>query len=212
MIGGLIFSGFDVLSVANNHIFDWGADAFLDTISLLRSAGITPVGGGADTNEARRPAIVNRGGMRACFLAYSEFAGSSDGAEPKVAGLNHKEMLDDISKMKDECSLVVVSIHWGEEYETSASESQRSRALAMVDAGAKLVVGHHPHVIQEVEMYKGSLIAYSLGNFVFDQNFSEETGKSLMLEVTIKGSDISEFRRTTVKFNNEFQPYFEGEV
>jgi len=116
-------------------------------------------------------------------------------------------MREDISNLGADSSVVVVSIHWGEEYETSPSTLQRKIAYELIDAGADLVIGHHPHVIQEVEVYGNGLIAYSLGNFIFDQNFSEETSRGLILEVVFSDGDILSYKTTEVNFNEKYQPF-----
>jgi len=207
-LSGLLFAGFDIVSVANNHMFDWGPDAFLDTIKHLSDVGIRHVGGGANINDARKPAIINRGGMNFHFLAYSQFTSKSVLVDvPSMAPLDLNIMREDISNLGADSSVVVVSIHWGEEYETSPSTLQRKIAYELIDAGADLVIGHHPHVIQEVEVYGNGLIAYSLGNFIFDQNFSEETSRGLILEVVFSDGDILSYKTTEVNFNEKYQPF-----
>ncbi len=210
---GLVDAGFDVLSVANNHIWDYGADAFADTLSILNENGIAAAGGGATHTAAHEPAIAAAGGMRIAFLGYTDLvprARGEAGARPATAFLDETAMVRDIARVRQAADAVVVLLHWGDEYETHRSGRQSAIAHAAIDAGAILVVGHHPHVVQEVEEYRGGLIAYSLGNFVFDQNFSEDTKRGLALAVALRGGAVESFRLLPVSFTAEFQPYEAG--
>ncbi len=101
----------------------------------------------------------------------------------------------------------MISFHWGNEYEIHHNSFQENLAHVAIDAGANLVVGHHPHVIQEIEKYKDGYIAYSLGNFVFDQNFSEDTKSGLLLSVTLKNKKIEQVTSEKVNFNSSYQPF-----
>ena len=169
-----------------------------------------PVGGGKTLSEARKPVIIERNGVKVAFLAYSQFAPQNPGlGVPAMAPLNPSYIKEDIAEAKKQASVVIVSLHWGTEYETSASEEQKFIARQIIDHGALLVIGHHPHVIQEVEEYGGGLIAYSLGNFIFDQNFSEDTGKGMMLNVTVQNNKIKNYVPTTVRFTDRYQPFVE---
>lgn len=206
---GLVFAGFDIVSIANNHIFDWGKGAFVDTIDHLNALGIMPVGGGKNSVEAYAIRKIVRNGETFCFFAYSEFTSLAPSKNyPAIFGLNEKEMIRDINRAKvDQCQAIIISIHWGNEYETESSLWQQQLAHTLIDQGATLIVGHHPHVVQEVEKYKDGLIAYSLGNFVFDQNFSDETRKGLILEVSMKKGLIQSFRKIPIAFSRDFEPY-----
>jgi poly-gamma-glutamate synthesis protein (capsule biosynthesis protein) len=114
----------------------------------------------------------------------------------------------DIRNAKALADIVVVSYHWGDEYETRHNADQEKRATAAIDAGADLIIGHHPHVVQEVVPYKHGYIAYSLGNFVFDQNFSPDTSWGLTLKVTVKDKKIVSVEEVPVTFNKTYQPAF----
>lgn len=211
LLKGLAFAGFDVVSIANNHIYDWGPLAVQDTIIYLKENSILPVGGGENYKEAHSPAVIERNNERFCFLAYSQFAWdeiSNASSTPSIAKLDLKTIEDDIKESKNSsCSLIIVSLHWGNEYETASTEEQKQIAHGIIDAGAKLLIGHHPHSVQEVEEYHGGLIAYSLGNFIFDQNFSPETKSGLALSVEISNGKISDFQKLNLNFTHDFQPY-----
>ncbi len=208
-IEGMTTAGFDVVSIANNHIWDYGQDAFEDTRGILNENGITPVGGGDDFNQAHTAVIKDVKGTKIAFLAYTDllpkFLGSTN-ARPAVASPSVEQITVDVTRAKQQADIVVTSFHWGEEYQTVHNPKQELLAHAAVDAGADLVIGHHPHVIQDVEKYKNSYIAYSLGNFVFDQNFSEDTSKGLVIRVTVVDKKVTNFEQLITTFNKTFQP------
>jgi len=210
-IEGLIYGGFDVMSVANNHILDWGVSALSDTVSILDKNGIIPVGAGIDFAQANNPRMITRNGITAAFLAYTNLYPQSLEAEahtPGVSAWDVEEIKSDVTRIKKEklADVVVVSVHWGNEYETQAEQWQKNFAHALIDAGADIVVGHHPHVAQEVEEYHGGVIFYSLGNFIFDQDFSEETMRGLAGEVTVSKNGIDSVITHDVFINRVFQP------
>lgn len=183
-IEGLTYAGFDILSVANNHRFDYTREAFEDSISRLSKAGITPVADSLVIKETK--------GVSIGFLAYQEW-GMPQGFE------------EQIRRAKTQTDLLFVSLHAGEEYQKQPSATQKTLAKAAIGAGADLVVGHHPHVLQPLEQYKNGWIVYSLGNFVFDQYFSEETMQGAVLKVVIQDKQIKEATLHKTKLNSSFQ-------
>ena len=187
---GLEYAGFDVVSVANNHAFDWGGEAFRDTLSRLDLAGIVHVG------ENYRYKIIEAKGARVAFLAFSQFS-----------GFRESEFKENIMEARKNSDIVVVSFHFGDEYAPPTDFQKRISHLA-VDSGADLVIGHHPHVIQPSEYYKEKYIIYSLGNFVFDQNFSAETMEGLVVEVEFDKDKISAIKERKVKIDEKYRPYF----
>jgi poly-gamma-glutamate synthesis protein (capsule biosynthesis protein) len=207
VVEGLMLAGFDVLSLANNHIWDWGSEALSDTIDILKKNGIEPVGAGKNYLEANSPAIKETSGTKIAFFAYTNLYPESLEAgfdSLGISSFNLEEIKGKISQMKKsgEADIVVVSLHWGEEYKREANRYQRDTAESLAESGADLIIGHHPHVIQEIE----NGIAYSLGNFVFDQSFSEETMEGAVLKVVIKDKKISEIIPLKIKINDTFQP------
>jgi len=208
-IEGLLYAGFDVLSIANNHIWDYGADAVRDTLVILKDAGIGVTGGGVDYQEAHRPLIKEVKSTKVVFLGYTDLISSSLGsktAKPAIAFLDIDLAISDVKEARKVADLVVVSLHWGNEYETTQNLNQEKVARALIDAGAQLIIGHHPHVIQPVTEYGGGYIAYSLGNFVFDQNFSPDTKTGLALKVTLKNKKISQVEQIKIAFTSSYQP------
>ena len=206
-IAGLKFAGFDVMSVANNHSFDWGRPALVDTLVRLRAAGIRPVGAGANDLEAHYPVLVRLNGVKLAFLAYvnvppKEATAGTD--QPGVAWLDRDRTSADIRFARVLADVVIVSVHWGVEYMRKPQRLQLELAHQMIDAGADLIVGSHPHVIQPLEEYHGRWIAYSLGNFIFDQH-DPPTHHGLMLEVTLAGKRISQVQSVPVTIDGSLQ-------
>ncbi len=209
VVSGIIYAGFDVLSIANNHIFDWGKDALSDTVSLLGASGIKTIGAGRNEDEANAPAFFNIEGERITFLGYTTLYPETlcaSGDVPGISCFNETAVLDKIREVKKNSDIVVVSMHWGVEYETHSNAEQEQLAREFIDAGVDLVVGHHPHVPEEVEKYKNGWIAYSLGNFIFDQPFSDETMQGMVLTATIRDKRVESIATTTIFLNSDFQP------
>lgn len=210
MVEGLIYAGFDVVSVANNHIGDWTQEAISDTFELLKSSRIAYAGGGLSEKEAHAPKIIERNGVRFGFLAYSDLGPRATteavNENAGIAWLEKERMIQDIKNARGQADVVIVSVHMGEEYSTNANEKQRDIAHSAIDAGATFFIGHHPHVVQEVERYNDGFIAYSLGNFVFDQDFSQETMQGLLLRATVREGKITNIEEIEVNISNDFQP------
>ncbi len=208
-LDGVVSSGFDVLSVANNHIWDYGLVAFEDTLALVALRGITPVGGGRTLTEARGPVVRIVDNTRIAYLAYTDILPASAKATAIRAGANLYDeisMREDVARARSLADIVVVSFHTGTEYETHHTPHQERIYHAIIDAGADLVVGHHPHVIEDVERYKSGWIAYSLGNFVFDQNWSLATRRGMMLDVLVRDRVIASIATRSIDISTEYQP------
>ena len=210
VLSGLKNAGFKVVSVANNHAFDYKLGAFADTLVNLKNAGIAYSGGGANFTEAHAGAYQEINGVKITFLAYTDLLPQSAAATDNQTGfayLDEAQMVKDIKEAKTKSDLVIVSCHFGQEYKTKSNAHQQKIAAAAVKAGADLIVGHHPHVAQEVSKINGVTVAYSLGNFVFDQNFSADTKNALILKVKIKDKKIIKVEPKKIKFTSSFQPY-----
>jgi poly-gamma-glutamate capsule biosynthesis protein CapA/YwtB (metallophosphatase superfamily) len=185
---------FGAVSVANNHTGDSGPEGVAEMLGLLRSGWLPYAGAGRNAPEAHTPLIVERNGLRIALLAYNEVELRSYEAGAHTPGLAWSvdgEVTIDIMAAKASADLVVVYPHWGLDYERQPSERQRLLARRMIDAGASLVVGAHPHVTESIEAYKGGLIVYSLGNFVFDDfldvppHLNEPSRTSWVLRATV---------------------------
>jgi poly-gamma-glutamate synthesis protein (capsule biosynthesis protein) len=195
----LLGAGIDVVGLANNHALDYGPEALVDTAARLAAAGIASAGAGANESAAREPALIERNGIRVAFLSYVDTAaegsysrGTWDAAPdlPGVAWADTAEIDADVRAAGDVADIVVVLLHCGIEYSQTPTDLQRTYARAAIDAGALLVLGTHAHVLQPVEEYGGGLIAYSLGNFVFD-GFDGVANDTAILLVTIEGAAIT---------------------
>jgi poly-gamma-glutamate capsule biosynthesis protein CapA/YwtB (metallophosphatase superfamily) len=208
-IEGLQTAGFDFVSLANNHALDYGKTALADTITALDAAGIAHAGAGADRAAAYAPAIVVRKGARVAYLAFSDVVPPGFAADAKHGGIATGRQLSTVTgaikQAKTQADYVIVSFHWGVEYQDYATAQQVHDAHAAIDAGADMVAAHHPHVIQAVELYKGKLIAYSLGDFVFD-HFSKKTGEAFILDASIGPAGVGAVTVTPVYLDTNGKP------
>ncbi len=164
--------GFDVMSLANNHAIDYGRTGLRQTMAVLRTAGIAPVGAGSTLAEAQRGVVLTIHELRVGFLAYSHFPYANFVYDPKresILLLNEEALRITIPPLAQRCDVVVVSFHWGKEGSRQVTAYERNLAHLAVDLGADLIIGHHAHVRGEIERYQDSLIAYCLGNLVFDE-------------------------------------------
>ncbi|MFA6028741.1 MAG: CapA family protein [Elusimicrobiota bacterium] len=163
-------TGFTVLNLANNHVMDYGPEAFLDTLRLLDEGGFRRVGAGRDLGEAVRPVFFERGGLRVGLLAFTSTHPEEAWARrerPGVAYSGDARVPEWIRLAKSSCDVLLVSFHGGTEKAEDPNEIQRAFGRLAVDAGADAVIGHHPHVLQAVELYKGRPILHSIGNGLF---------------------------------------------
>ncbi|MBU1670854.1 MAG: CapA family protein [Actinobacteria bacterium] len=165
-------AGVDVVSQANNHARDYGAVALLDCLGYLDGFGIAHCGAGADYESAHVPAYLDAEGLRVAFLAYDDIGTAgwyADAGYPGVCDATDTgRLIADVQAASLNADFVVVSFHWGNEKEYTPTARQANLARLSIDCGADIVLGHHPHVVQGMEIYNGGLICYSLGNFVFN--------------------------------------------
>ena len=190
---GIKNSGIDAVSLANNHALDYGPEALQETIGLLDKNGLRHAGAGLNLTDAIRPAYLKTGGKKVSFLAYSyilpnRFYPTETKAGVAPARADVENILSQIKMAKKKSDLLVIYFHWGAEYQDYPLRYQRELAHKSIDAGADLVLGAHPHVIQGLEVYKKKLIAYSLGDFVFD-HYSRKTGETFVLRVNLSSKN-----------------------
>ena len=188
-IAALTCAGIDVVSLANNHQGDYGAAGVMENIGHLDDAGIAHAGAGANYSAAHRAAIVTVKGVRFGFLSYNEvppvdYAATED--TPGTAWLTAEGMRRDIINVRDKVDVLVVLPHWGIEYTNQPTDFQVEMAHLAIDSGADIVVGNHPHWVQQYENYRGRPIFYALGNLVFDQMWSQETRQGMALELRFR--------------------------
>ncbi|MCB9677254.1 MAG: CapA family protein [Alphaproteobacteria bacterium] len=235
LVDGLAAVGFDVLSMANNHVWDQGADGMLETRDRVRAAGMQPVGVGETCAEAEAPVLVERNGIRVAFVALTDLVNTPTARAVAAAGLpgcafvpgeecttscepdrdalwypiQAERVHAAIARARGEADVVVVSAHWQVEYITEPLPDYRGLAHGFLEAGADVVLGHHPHVLQPVETVGDGVIAYSLGNFVSDMGRAYDPaahpvkkgdtrdGGVLELDVRVQGDAV----RVTPRFH-----------
>ena len=211
LIAGLKHAGFDVVSIGNNHIGDAGARGILDTIKNLKRYGIKSTGAGANLTAARKAAITEVNGTKVAILGYDTIA-KAYAAGTSSAGsaqLSKSVVRADIKKARAAgADVVIVYPHWGTEYSPKPFAGQQALARAVIDAGADMVIGNHAHWVGAMEIYKGKPIWYALGNFVFDQDWSEPTMEGITLELTFDGSELVQVRMRPHVILDKAQPNF----
>lgn len=166
---GLKFAGIDLASLANNHSMNYGVKGLESTLDILHKTGISSIG-------VKNPTYKDIGGIKVAFLGFNDIECFPDHIECS----DLKNIKDDISEAKDEADLIVLMFHWGNEYTSKATDRQKELAYFSIDNGADLVLGNHPHWVQNEEIYKDKLIVYSHGNFIFDQMWSLQTRKGVV--------------------------------
>lgn len=189
-------AGFDVLTLANNHAADYGRDALLDTIDFVHAAGMQTIGAGQDSFRARRPAMVERGGLRVAFLGYSDVNPAGFTATATAAGTADADVeaiSEDVHAARRRADVVVCFFHWGTELHADPDSRQQVFADACLRAGAKVVLGAHPHVLGPVSRRgPASLVAWTLGNFVFPS--SGVTARSAILRIGLGAGGVTSSR------------------
>ena len=188
--GALGKAGIDMVTLANNHVLDHGVPGLMDTIKHLDAAGIQHFGAGKDEEDAFKISYVERKGKRIALLGFSRVLPKASwfakGKNPGVAeSYNSAKAREKIAEARKEADFVIVTVHWGAERADKPNAVQKQLAREYVDAGADLIVGSHPHVLQGFEQYKGKWIAYSLGNFVFTRSSTPMTWETAVLQVTL---------------------------
>jgi poly-gamma-glutamate synthesis protein (capsule biosynthesis protein) len=197
LIVGLANAGIDWVSLANNHIGDAGRRGIIQTIRNLKKDGIASGGAGKDITAARKPTIIEAGGQQVALLGYDTIARAyhADADTAGSARLTKKAVKADVKKARAAgADVVIVFPHWGTEYDPTPFPRQRELAQTAIDAGADMVIGNHAHWAAAMEVYEGKPIWYALGNFVFDQTWSELTMEGMTLELTFHGSELVQAR------------------
>ena len=202
--------GFTVLSVANNHANQHGLDAFCDTVDALRDAGIEPCGLRGSDGWCSRPVIISRRGVTVGFLGYCLRPRQYGQSTPPFAEGSPSEISDDVTRLRPKVNHVVVSLHWGEEFVAQPSTGEVSLAQRLVEAGASLIVGHHPHVVRPVHRCHDAIVAYSLGNFVTDMIWQRTLRTGALLRCTFTADGLPDAHVSRVETNRSFIPRVVG--
>jgi len=204
-VKGLNSSGVDVVSLANNHILNKGTQGLDETKKLLNENGISYVG------ENKILYKTTSRNVKIAFISYNDILPR----DKRVSILDKDKVKKQIATAKEHADFVVVMFHWGKEYSYQpvsdppvAKHAPKKIARLAVDNGADLVVGNHPHTVQGYEKYKGKYIFYALGNFIFDQMWSEQTGIGYVLRVKIHDTKISSYQIEPIKIGSDYQPVF----
>jgi len=265
-VAALVNAGFKVCSFASNRCFRMGEEGFLDTLDILKQNGIQVIGAGRNIAEARQPAVLERSGTKVAFLSYNAILAPGSDARvdkpgcvpmrvstsyeqvdwqpatpPRIKSWADKDdlsaMIDDIGKARERADVVVVSMHWGVHLVPSViAMYEYEVGHAAIDAGADLILGHHPHVLKGIEVYKGKVIFHSMGNFAFESwinpplpmgkqiynkffilktkvdpeyptyYFNPECRKSMLVKVVISNKKIEQVSFQPVIINKQAQP------
>jgi len=211
LIKGLADAGIDYVGIANNHIGDAGRAGILQTIANLRADGIVTSGAGKNAAAAHKPAILTAGGVKVAILAYDTIARyyAAGTARAGSAILSARALRVDVAAArKAGADIVIVFPHWGTEYDPTPFKGQQALARAAIDAGADMVIGNHAHWAGAMETYEGKPIWYALGNFVFDQTWSEPTMEGMTLELTFHDADLVQARMRPHIILDKAQPNF----
>jgi poly-gamma-glutamate synthesis protein (capsule biosynthesis protein) len=196
---------FDILNVANNHILDLGLEGFKNTLNLLNEHKLEYIGASFEKSSFNS-SIMERNGIELGFLGYT-IGRFKVPEEISISKIKENKIISDIELIKGKCDFVVVSLHWGTENVFYPSPKQVELAHKLIDHGATLILGHHPHVLQGIEKYKNGLIAYSLGNFQFDCKLSQSsTNDSIIFSVDFDKNGIKEYHVIPVVINENFVP------
>jgi len=185
---GLTAAGFDVLSIANNHILNYGQRGRTQTMKFLNQNHILPSG----------PDQLAKYSVKKLTFGFLSF---------DLTGNHQPEpILKKVKESAPEVDILIVSLHWGVEYQNEPDIWQKMLARQIIEAGAKVVLGHHPHVVQPTETYQNGLIFYSLGNFVFDQDWSEETKRGKIVKIIFENKKIKSYEEIPIYIENNSQP------
>lgn len=195
-VEGLVYSGVNVANLANNHSTNYGEEGLKSTIETLNKSGILTTG-------ISGPVFKEVKGIKFAFLGY-------DDVEPKssmISIADEKKIKEEIASAKKKSDVVITAFHWGDEYTSQPNKREVELAHLAIDSGADLIIGNHPHWIQALEIYKGKLIMYAHGNFVFDQMWSENTELGVVGRYTFYGKDLIDAEYFPIKIQNYGQPY-----
>lgn len=211
-IGAIKSAGFDILSLANNHMMDYYDNGLFDTIGLLDKNGIGHSGAGSNLDDARKPVILEKNGVKIGFISYTDMAYTYPGnpsinysADDDRAGLaprRYELIKEDIDKLRPNVDLVAVSLHWGVEETFKITPEMVDFAHKLIDDGADMILGHHPHQFQGIEVYKQKPIIYSMGNFIFDQN-DPENMETFIMDINFERNVIKSISAIPVRILNK---------
>lgn len=210
-------AGFTVMNVANNHSVQHGIAAFEESVASLRAQGIAVCGVRGAGPMTTEPAIVTaKSGLRVGFLGYSlrprQYGTGSSADTPPYAEGTESGITADVAALRPQVDQVVVSLHWGEEFVQQPAAREVALAHAIVEAGASLVLGHHPHVTRPVERYRDAVIVYSMGNFVADMVWQDVLRRGLLVRCRLEDTTATLERATATWIEDDFRPVDAGDA
>jgi poly-gamma-glutamate capsule biosynthesis protein CapA/YwtB (metallophosphatase superfamily) len=209
------YAGFNLLNLANNHILDYYEKGLEDTLKILDDSGIAHSGAGRNIDQAREPAIIEKNGLKVGMVSYTDMSEVVYKGEPTLRFMAEKDrygvaprtfeyIKEDIHKLRGKVDIIIVSLHWGVEESFDILPEQVEFAHGLLDSGADMIIGHHPHQFQGIEIYKGKPIFYSMGNFIFDQN-DPENQESFIIKMEYEGSKLKGLNAFPVRTINKTQ-------
>ncbi len=221
-INALKSAGFNLFSLANNHMLDYYDTGLFDTMKILDQNGFKHSGGGKNLEEARKPAIIEKNGIRLGLLSYTDmaqyvYAGNpaisyaADTGKAGVAPRVYESIQEDIEALREQVDLVAISLHWGVEESFVITPEQTEFAHKLLDEGADMILGHHPHQFQGIEIYKGKPVIYSMGNFIFDQN-DPENMETFIVEMTFEEAKLKSLEAVPVRIMDKCRAVIQTET
>lgn len=210
----LKYAGFNCVSLANNHACDYSKTALLNTITNLKKKGISTTGAGKDIKNAHLPATVTINDIKIAIFAYTliaydnSFAGENT---PGVANAKIDLISNDIKQSRDLFDFIVISIHWGDEYSEYPNNTQIELAHAIIESGADVIIGHHTHIFQGIEIYQGKPVFYSLGNFIFG-SLNENIRDNILVEIVFLKNKIKSLNIYPINSNGSTAIPFQYEL
>ncbi len=205
-LGPFLEAGVDVVALATNHIMDWGAEGLADTLAQFRERGVETVGAGMTLEEAARAVVIERAGLKVGFAAFTpEQRWTAEPGSPGAAPLRFELVKEALEGMGD-ADVRVISLHWGLEMSSYPTPEDRELARRIAEAGADLILGHHPHVIQGVERFGRTHVVYSMGNFIFDIDAGrvehgfdpEDLRSAYMIEAELEATGVTALKTIPV--------------
>ena len=204
-------AGFDILNLANNHIMDLGVEGFNETLDVLNQNNLNFIGC-SNHKFNQSYAVIKVNNTKIGFLGYYEGGFNKPQNGALINGMNEDNIIKDIRNLKPECNVIILSLHWGIENVFYPSPKQIDLAHKLIDSGATIILGHHPHVIQGIEKYKNGLVAYSLGNFQFDPSISySPNNQSFILSIELTKDGLDNYGIIPVKIDKDVAPYIPAE-
>lgn len=200
-IEGLVFSGIDIASLTNNHAGNYGFPGIESTVELLQKNGILSTGTGG-------PVYKNIKGFKFAFLGYNNVGTPEKGLQ----WADPEKIRQEIGETREKADVIIVAFHWGTEYVSQPTKQQKELAHLAIDSGADLIIGNHAHWIQPIEIYKGKVITYAHGNFIFDQMWSQKTREGVVGKYTFNGNKLIDVEFLPVQIDNYGQPHFVGGI